>query len=386
MQIKNKNILVFIDWYLPGTKAGGPVRSLANLTAHLSDEFEFWIVTRNTDYCETTPYPEIQADEWIETAPNIHVFYASKKSQNRKTFRTFISDPFFDQVYINGIYSPKYSILPLQLANKANKKIIVAPRGMLNPQAFSSKKVKKKVFLFLAKAFSLYRNVNLHATNKTEKKYIKKHLGTASKITVASNLHRKTANTVWKQKPKQTGEVKLISIARIAPEKGTLFALKVLSELKPENDEKITFKLFGQVYNEKYWQQCQKVIEQLPEHITVSYEGTAESEKIPELLADSHFLFMPSEGENFGHSILEAFIAGCPVLISDQTPWKNLEQKHLGWDISKKQPERFAEALDKALSMDKKEFSVWSKAAFQFAQQFCNDPKLEDASKKLFLM
>jgi len=33
MQSKDKKkILVFIDWYLPGYKAGGPVRSMANIS------------------------------------------------------------------------------------------------------------------------------------------------------------------------------------------------------------------------------------------------------------------------------------------------------------------------------------------------------------------
>ena len=32
-----KKILIFIDWYLPGYKAGGPVQSVANLVENLKD-------------------------------------------------------------------------------------------------------------------------------------------------------------------------------------------------------------------------------------------------------------------------------------------------------------------------------------------------------------
>ena len=50
-------VLVFIDWYLPGYKAGGPVRSLANLVDHLRGRVDFHIVTRNTEYTESTSHP-----------------------------------------------------------------------------------------------------------------------------------------------------------------------------------------------------------------------------------------------------------------------------------------------------------------------------------------
>ena len=54
--MSKKKILIFIDWYLPGYKAGGPIQSVANLVANLKEEFEFSIVTRDTDYCEKLPY------------------------------------------------------------------------------------------------------------------------------------------------------------------------------------------------------------------------------------------------------------------------------------------------------------------------------------------
>ncbi len=36
-------ILITIDWFLPGTLSGGPVRSYANIIEHLKDDFEFYI-------------------------------------------------------------------------------------------------------------------------------------------------------------------------------------------------------------------------------------------------------------------------------------------------------------------------------------------------------
>ena len=52
-------ILVFIGNYLPGYKAGGILRNIANTVDHLSEEFEFKIVTRDRDLGDEKPYQNI---------------------------------------------------------------------------------------------------------------------------------------------------------------------------------------------------------------------------------------------------------------------------------------------------------------------------------------
>ncbi len=42
---------------------------------------------------------------------------------------------------------------------------------------------------------------------------------------------------------------------------------------------------------------------------------------------------MPSLTENFSYTVLESLQAGIPVLISDQTPWRDLEAQGIGWDL-----------------------------------------------------
>ena len=59
MAIRRVTVLVFIGYYLPGYKAGGPVRSIANVVETLGDEFEFRIVTSDRDLLDEVPYPGI---------------------------------------------------------------------------------------------------------------------------------------------------------------------------------------------------------------------------------------------------------------------------------------------------------------------------------------
>ena len=76
-----------------------------------------------------------------------------------------------------------------------------------------------------------------------------------------------------------------------------------------------------------YWEKCQRIIDDLPENIQVKYNGTIGHEKVVREMASHDLFFLPTLGENFGHVIFEALAAGCPILISDQTPWRNLEKR-----------------------------------------------------------
>ena len=99
-----KKILVFIDWYLPGYKAGGPIQSCSNLIAHLGKEYDFSVVTRDTDYCETIPYANIKSNEW-NIVDGTRVYYFSSDTLNKKNIQHLLNTENYDTVYLNGIFS-----------------------------------------------------------------------------------------------------------------------------------------------------------------------------------------------------------------------------------------------------------------------------------------
>jgi glycosyltransferase involved in cell wall biosynthesis len=61
-------------------------------------------------------------------------------------------------------------------------------------------------------------------------------------------------------------------------------------------------------------------------------------------------LALPSRGENFGHIVPEAWAAGCPVLVSDRTPWRNLAQQGVGWDLPL-EPQVWVDAVQRCLDL-----------------------------------
>ncbi|TXE09287.1 glycosyltransferase family 4 protein [Gelidibacter salicanalis] len=373
-----KKILITIDWFLPGTNSGGPVRSYANLIAHLDKGFEFLIVTRNSDFGSTIPYDGITPNTWTNFNEYTKVFYCSPDYLSRVNLKHLFNNTQFDVAYINGIYSWYFSILPVILIK--NKPVIVSARGMLNPQAFSVKSTKKIAFIKLANIYGLYKKVRFHATNKNEAHHIESLINAQKGVSIAPNLPRKidSANRTLavKQQP-----IRFVNLARISVEKGTLNMLKAFSNVT----QPLILDLYGPIYDAAYWEKCQNAIATLPDHIEVNYKGIIDSEQVPNTLAKYDFFVLLSEGENFGHAILEALSVGLPVLISDQTPWRELTQKKIGWDLNLKNDSDIKHTFQTAVHMSDADYKIWSEAAFNYAEQFIENPKVLEQNKALFL-
>ncbi len=47
--------------------------------------------------------------------------------------------------------------------------------------------------------------------------------------------------------------------------------------------------------------------------------------------------------------------SGCSVIISDQTPWNDINERKIGWAISLNDEEKFVKAIQKVVDMDAKE-------------------------------
>lgn len=377
-----KRILVFIDWYLPGYKAGGPVRSMVNMTENLSDRFDFYIVTRNSEYGEDQPYRDTVPDSWNRLTPGVKVWYCSAGKASLSLWRSLIRQSKADVVYINGIYSPLFSLLPLVAAKSLRcQKIVVAPRGMLADSAIHVKRGKKQLFLKVAKWMNLYRHIRWHVTNVAEATQVKQQISSSASISVADNLPR-TVTAGFSAIDKDSGYLRLILPARIAPEKNTLYAIECMKHI-PDGC-RVELDLYGQIYDQPYWQACETVIRSLPENVSVVHRGFVEAEEIPQTIRQYHALFMPTRGENFGHVILESLMAGRPVIISDQTPWQNLQPQKAGRDLPLNDMAGFVNVIADFAAMEKPTFDDWCRGAWNAGQRVADDKKTKEAYCTMF--
>lgn len=376
-----KRVISFTDYYWPGYKAGGTIRAFMNQVDYLKDDFEFFIVTRDTDYTETTPYKDFPSDRWNSIAPNVNVWYTSSGNQKIKTFSSFFKERNYDVVYIHLLFGLWYSILPLILAKIYNcKRIIIASHGVLGFGALSVKSSRKKAFLWFSRLIRLYKGTVFHSVIEHETVDIRAHIGKNIKIFQARELPRKVSEPPVRKK-KTAGKLTIVTVARIAEEKNQLYALEILNQC---SNYDIRYDLIGPVYDEAYWNKCKTLIDSMPGNIQVNYRGSISSEKIMDELQSYDIMLLPTTGENFGHTILESFMAGCPVLISDRTPWRNLEREGTGKDIPLEDPGSFIEAISYFAAMDNVSFETFSANAFNYARAYIANPEMLAENINLF--
>lgn len=352
MKLNKPKILAFTDWYLPGHRAGGPITSMANLVNRVGAFVDFRIVCSDRDYMSDSPYSDILPNRWTKMG-HAEVCYLPPGELSKSGIRNILSLHPKHTVYINGVFSKYFSVTPLIEANKLRRRIIIAPRGMFAPGALSIKAKKKRVFLNLAKFMGWYRQVDFHATHNGEADQIKEVVSRRARIHVIPNLPN-LPNLDTKRVNKTQNEINIFSVARIAKEKNTAFALEVLKQIP--SSHKVRFHLVGPVYDTRYFEKCKEVAGSLPANVSVEFKGAMTPIQIEKEWANYHLFFLPTLGENYGHAIIEAMLNGLPVLISDKTPWKNLEDDHLGREASLNDPSKFVEYITKIAEMDESQY------------------------------
>ena len=377
--INKQRILIFIDWFAPGFKAGGPTTSNVNIVEHLKDKFDFYVMTTDTDYHEFQPYQNVVSDKWIKQN-GFSVYHFSLGNLSFKALKKAVKEAACDTWYVNGIYSKYFSIYPLILAKMIHpRQVIVSARGMLSPHALAIKSIVKKSYLVIARGLRFFDKVKFHATNEEEADYIRLALGKNRMIDSVENLPRKVNLNSFATR-KDSTEIKLVSFARISPEKNTLYAIECLKYCK----ERVVYHIYGQINSMSYWKECEKVIKILPDHVTVEYKGTVSPQEMSNIYKGYHFLYLPSTGENFGHAILESLMNSTPVIISDKTPWRCLVEKHVGWDLPLEDKQLFASTIDKCARLSWEQYKVMVNKACLYAKEVSENPCVVQSYINLF--
>ena len=381
MAIKKK-LFVFIDWYAPAYKAGGPIMATVNFVEAMKHSYRLFIFTGNRDLGETAVLPGVESDTWINKEEDLSIFYASEAATGFAAIKRQLQQVAPDFIYINSIYSVKFAFLPLLISRfyQLPAKVFVSPRGMLKDSAVNHKRTKKIIYLKLFRLLQLQRKVVFLASDTTEQKDTALYFGkdTASVIVpdmvAYENIHHPAAG-------KNAGELRIVFIGRIHPIKNLLFLLQCLAAVKTG---KVLLTITGNLEDAGYWAACEQKIKILPAHITVEMKNGLPHRQIRALLLEHHLFMLPTKGENFGHAIFEALNLGKPVLISDQTPWRNLSAAGAGWDLPLDSQDAFVEALQEALAWNQATYNMHSEQAWLLTKKFIENNDILSNYKSIF--
>ncbi|MDQ3016593.1 MAG: glycosyltransferase family 4 protein [Bacteroidota bacterium] len=368
-------LLIFIEWFTPAYKAGGPIRAIENLSTFGYSLFDIYIFTGDHDLGDHSPLQNVTLNKWTLVQNEYNVFFADRSMQQSKSIASVIMDLKPDTIYLNSMYAIRFSLRPLLtiLRLPLRPKIVLAPRGMLKDSALKFKWLKKRIFLSLLKSTRILNQVLFHATDDQENQDIQKKLNiSAANIRTVPDVPISPEYSLPTHK--ESGSAVFIFVGRIHPIKGLDFILELLPNVKGE----IELKVVGWAEDMVYYKSCIRMINSLPVSVTVSMLGDLPFTEVIKEIQSSHFLLSPTHGENFGHAIYEAMSVGRPVIISNQTPWKKLAEMKCGWDIPLERKDLFFNAIQLCVDMTPEEYESLSTNAFQFAKQFFETSELKE--------
>ena len=370
MGLSKVKLLIFIDWYVPAFKAGGPVSSIQNLVKLLNKEYEIFIFTSAYDLNSTVAHSNIPLNQWVEDHYMEKVYYNTQPLTHSK-INNIIEVTQCKHIYFNSLFSINYFIKPLIFLPKAKKLgVFLSPRGMLHPKAFSQKKCKKIIFISILKLLPIFKRIKIIASTLEEAQYIKQK-GFKNDLVVVNNVPELSyfdLSIEFKQRS-------FITISRIAEEKNSIGTLLSFSKLKhpaqlvwigdaPQNN-----------YAKRFW----NVVNSLPKHLSFKHLGALGKQDIKKHLQESAFFILPTFGENFGHAIFEALSAGKPAIIGSNTPFTDLEGNKAGFLVDPTDYNQIADKMYCLISLGEQTYYTMAENARNYAKSTIN---ISDLKKK----
>jgi glycosyltransferase involved in cell wall biosynthesis len=352
-------VLIVSDFFYPSYKAGGIVQSLKNLLELDKCAIEFKVITSNKDLDGVSVKDCGDLLNVVDYLPPMKVIRALNNTRWSG----------IDVIYLNGIFSPFYFVLPLFYVRIFHSavKVIIAPRGMLQSGAMEIRKTKKQIYLVFLKKLKIFDKVRWHATDNQEEIDIKNFQENADVI-LARNIPKPPWNAAILLEAGNLNPLKLVFLSLITEKKNLHLVLEALMGI----DFHVVFNIYGPVADEKYWNLCCHLISCLPSNVKCQYHGAIRSELSQEIFSKHHALILPSKGENFGHAIYECLSVGRPVIIGKNTPWKNIEQKQAGWLVDLTLHD-ISSAIVKLGKTGQDDFHLFCSNAINIAKDyFCN--------------
>lgn len=314
------NVAVFSRYFVPGSKAGGPIRSLSALTS--TREADFSVITSDRDIGDEMPFLGLDYSNWSDQSTR-RVWYLKRGSimAAARCIHSLRNAP-PDVYYFNSLFDRVFSLAPLALIALRvlpRRNVLLAPRGELLAGAMSHKSSRKRLSLIMIRVLLRAIRATLHSTTDTEHQTAKglfpelKHILHPDLFSI-----EKTRESVRSWNSER--ELRVTFLSRIHPHKGLDRAVQTLNG----TTRPVLFRVIGDAEDHDYFEECKRAIALLPNNVTVDIAGPQPYDTVLSVFSESDILLLPTKSENFGHAIREALSTGCLVLTSDATPWTEL--------------------------------------------------------------
>jgi glycosyltransferase involved in cell wall biosynthesis len=318
-----RQILIWVGHFEPGFRAGGPIRSVAQIVDSAPDDVQITLVTRDRDLGSDERFPGLSG-RWADRGRH-RVFYLDTHNPRQwLRLARALREVSFETVYVNSFWSPVFALLPVvvsQFGLIRTGQVLVAPRGELSAGARSLKSRKKDLALHAWRPWFAHPRVIWHATSEAEAQEILSTFPTADVHLVhivPSELS--SSDGALEPPPRHSGPLRVVFISRISPKKNLLGLLEALAMVRGD----VVLDIYGPIGDTEHWNACRRVMAALPSTVNATYQGEIPHESIARTFHRYDAFCLPTLGENFGHVIAESLASACPVLCTDLTPWSSV--------------------------------------------------------------
>src|SRR4051812_12916869 len=111
-EVFKEKLLICVDWFLPGFKAGGQIQSCANLAYALKSQMDVYVLTTDRDLGDNKPYAYVKTNEWT-SIEGIKVYYISAANLKYSSIKSIIESLKPHTVYLNSMFSIYLTLFPI---------------------------------------------------------------------------------------------------------------------------------------------------------------------------------------------------------------------------------------------------------------------------------
>lgn len=340
--------------------SGGPSRSVVGLAEHIAKSGVN--VTLLTQY--------VEGEEIISPDPQLVHFCALKRGTVFDPYtgvklalcmNKLLNESNPAIVHGHGIWSTP-SVWAGILAKRHAVKMVLHPRGMLEPWCLNYKSTKKKVAMKLYQR-RILANVDLFVATSVQELESIRALGLRQPVAVIPNGVE--LPSVKYGGRKRENKKQALFLSRIHPVKGLLNLINAWSQVEPRGWELVV----AGPDEDDYWSEIERRIRALGIGHCIKYVGPVEGTQKDTLFRESDLFVLPSFSENFGIVIAEALAYGLPVITTKGTPWSAVVNEGCGWWVEPT-VECISAALEKATSAAPESLAQMGGAARKVASRY----------------
>lgn len=277
-------------------------------------------------------------------------------------------------IHDHGLWGP-LNWNSTRLAIKNEIPLVISTRGTLTTWALKYKGLKKKLVWNFFQKDILCAAQLLHATSFAEAEQLRQ-IGLSNPIAVIPNaIELPTGIEFSADRTSNPTEKIALFLSRIHPVKGLLNLIQAWHLSRP-----VGWRLSIVGPNENgHRSEVERLVNDLGMSGVIDFVGAVTSSEKWDYYRRANLFILPSHSENFGLVIAEALASGLPVITTQNTPWKALQEHQCGWWINADMTS-LAEAISQATSLTNSQLTDMGRRGIALIK---NDYQWESAAQKM---